>query len=68
MLDLGTKRMKLPVRSSACDHVTCFDAHNFFDQFSTCLKHPKPNCPVCNERIKFRSIKVDSVFLQALKK
>ena len=68
MFDLGMKRMSLPVRAETCDHVTCFDAHTFFDQFSTCINHPKPSCPVCGKMIQFDTIRIDDFFVQALAK
>ena len=64
--NLGAKRMKVPVRAETCDHLSCFDGPTFFEQFATCLKTPKPLCPVCREKISFDSIRIDDYFVRAL--
>ena len=63
---LSAKRMIIPVRAETCTHLTCFDGQTFFEQFATCIKSPKPLCPVCSRRIHFSRVRIDDYFVRAL--
>jgi hypothetical protein len=56
---LGKMRMKLPCRSSGCDHLQCFDANSFIMMNE---KKDKWRCPVCNKLAPYESLMIDGFF------
>lgn len=57
---LSKIRMKLPARSVNCNHIQCFDAHNFI-----LINEKKPTwtCPTCNNPCFYDDVQIDSYFL-----
>lgn len=60
---LGKMRMRLPVRSSQCDHLQCFDAANYIMMNE---KKDKWMCPVCNNIAPFDTLMLDGYFSEIL--
>jgi len=56
-------RMRLPVRSSQCDHLQCFDAANYIMMNE---KKDKWMCPVCNNIAPFDTLMLDGYFSEIL--
>ena len=56
---LGKMRMRMPCRSSRCDHLQCFDA-NYYLMMNE--KKDKWMCPVCNNLAPFDSLMLDGFF------
>lgn len=48
--------MVLPIRSSQCNHVQCFDAATFLQMNE---KKPTWLCPVCDKPAEFKTLVVD---------
>ena len=59
----GKMRMRLPVRSSQCDHLQCFDAANYIMMNE---KKDKWMCPVCNNIAPFDTLMLDGYFSEIL--
>ena len=55
----GKMRMRLPCRSSQCDHLQCFDAANYVMMNE---KKDKWMCPVCNNVAPFDTLMLDGYF------
>ncbi|RPB07617.1 hypothetical protein P167DRAFT_529856 [Morchella conica CCBAS932] len=60
---LSTLRINLPVRSTFCNHIQCFDGTSFLQ-----LQQQAPtwSCPTCNKSIGWKSLVVDQYFLNIL--
>lgn len=60
---LSTLRINLPVRSTFCSHIQCFDGTSFLQ-----LQQQAPtwSCPTCNKSIGWKSLVVDQYFLNIL--
>ena len=56
-------RMRLPCRSSQCDHLQCFDAANYLMMNE---KKDKWQCPVCNQTAPFDTLMLDGYFTEIL--
>ena len=56
-------RMRMPCRSSKCDHLQCFDA-NFYLMMNE--KKDKWMCPVCNNVAPFDSLMLDGFFSEMI--
>lgn len=61
---LSTLRIDVPVRSTFCTHIQCFDAASFLQ-----LQQQAPTwtCPTCNKSISFKQLVVDRYFDDILK-
>jgi hypothetical protein len=59
----GKMRMRMPCRSSKCDHLQCFDA-NFYLMMNE--KKDKWMCPVCNNPAPFDSLMLDGFFSEMI--
>jgi hypothetical protein len=60
---LSLMRIELPVKGKDCKHIQCFDANSYLQINKN---HPKFDCPVCNKKVYFSSLVVDSYFLKIL--
>ncbi|KAF9955343.1 SUMO ligase siz1 [Modicella reniformis] len=61
---LGFQRIKIPCRSSYCQHLQCFDAFTFFNLNE---QTPTWTCPVCNRSMhSWEEIVVDGYFKDIL--
>ncbi|PWW80348.1 hypothetical protein C7212DRAFT_171476 [Tuber magnatum] len=60
---LSTLRIDLPIRSTFCNHIQCFDATSFLQ-----LQQQAPtwSCPTCNKSISWRALVVDQYFRDIL--
>ena len=56
-------RMRMPCRSSRCNHLQCFDA-NFYLMMNE--KKDKWMCPVCNNLAPFESLMLDGFFSELI--
>ena len=54
---LSKSVIEIPVRSSDCTHMNCFDGYSFLSMNRT---NPKFVCPICEKKISFSSLRVDS--------
>lgn len=61
---LTLDRIAIPVRSSKCTHVRCFDAENFLEMYAAAEKKP---CPVCGQDLNPVDLAEDFYVLQMLK-
>ncbi|KAF9908886.1 SUMO ligase siz1 [Linnemannia zychae] len=61
---LGFQRITVPIRSSYCQHLQCFDAYTFFNLNE---QTPTWNCPVCSRTMhSWEEIVVDGYFKDLL--
>ena len=60
---LSKLRMEIPVRSSQCQHLPCFDLNNFMEIYGT---KEKMICPVCNKQIYCDDLKKDFYVMNIL--
>lgn len=60
---LTRRRLKIPARGTYCTHLQCFDAIQFLEMNER--KH-KWTCPLCNIKVKFADIEIDSFYLDIL--
>ncbi|RPB05779.1 hypothetical protein L873DRAFT_1825051 [Choiromyces venosus 120613-1] len=60
---LSTLRINLPIRSTFCTHMQCFDATSFLQ-----LQQQAPtwSCPTCNKSINWKALVVDQYFCEIL--
>jgi len=58
---LGKMRMRIPCRSTTCDHLQTFDAANFLQMNE---KKPKWMCPVCNKPAQHQNLMIDGFFME----
>ncbi|KAG0637707.1 putative SUMO ligase SizA [Tuber brumale] len=60
---LSTLRIDLPIRSTFCNHMQCFDATSFLQ-----LQQQAPtwSCPTCNKSISWKALVVDRYFRDIL--
>ncbi|CUS11220.1 unnamed protein product [Tuber aestivum] len=60
---LSTLRIDLPIRSTFCNHMQCFDATSFLQ-----LQQQAPtwSCPTCSKSISWRALVVDQYFRDIL--
>ena len=56
---ISTMRIKLPVRSSHCTHIQCFDGHMFLQLQE---QAPQWNCPVCSKVVPLETLCIDKYF------
>ena len=61
---LGKMRLRIPVRSSQCNHVQCFDAQLYLQMNE---KKPSWLCPVCDKKAEYKTLFIDGLFTQILK-
>ncbi|GAA5871191.1 hypothetical protein JCM1840_000138 [Sporobolomyces johnsonii] len=52
-------RIAVPIRSSLCNHVSCFDAETWFEMNE---QTPTWQCPICSKTLKVEDIVVDGYF------
>lgn len=55
--------MDIPVRSSQCQHLPCFDLNNFMEVYGT---KEKMVCPICNKQIYCDDLKKDFYVMNIL--
>eukprot|EP00029_Vermamoeba_vermiformis_P007703 TRINITY_DN3408_c0_g1_i1.p1 TRINITY_DN3408_c0_g1~~TRINITY_DN3408_c0_g1_i1.p1 ORF type:complete len:629 (+),score=50.58 TRINITY_DN3408_c0_g1_i1:41-1927(+) len=60
---LSLMRIELPIKGKDCKHIQCFDANSYLQINKN---HPKFDCPVCNKKVYFSTLIVDSYFLKIL--
>lgn len=60
---LGKMRMKLPAKSTNCDHLQCFDASTFLLMNE---KKPTWTCPTCGKPCMYDDIRIESYFLDVV--
>ena len=60
---LSKLRMDIPVRSSQCQHLPCFDLNNFMEVYGT---KEKMICPICNKQIYCDDLKKDFYVMNIL--
>jgi transposase-like protein len=60
---LGKMRMKVPCRSTTCDHLQCFDAITYL-----MMNEKKPTwfCPVCDRPAEYSKLIIDGLITQIL--
>lgn len=60
---LGKVKMKIPVKSSKCDHIQCFDASTFI-----LMNEQKPSwtCPTCGQPCLYDDIQIQSYFIEVI--
>lgn len=56
--------MAMPVRFDGCTHFECFDAENYLTMN---FMKPAWNCPICNKRFAFGTLRMDLWFDKLLK-
>lgn len=56
---ISTIRISLPVRSTVCTHMQCFDGSMFLQMME---QAPLWNCPICHKTVSFQSLCVDKYF------
>jgi len=61
---LGKMRLRIPVRSSECDHYQCFDAELYLQMNE---KKPSWLCPACNKKAEYKTLFIDGLFTKILK-
>lgn len=61
---LSFARIRTPIRSSLCSHISCFDAETWFMMME---QTPSWLCPICNRSVKVEDINVDGYFESILK-
>ena len=61
---LGKMRLRLPVRSTVCSHIQCFDAELYLQMNE---KKPSWLCPVCDKKAEYKTLFIDGLFTQILK-
>jgi len=61
---LGKMRMKIPCRSSTCDHLQTFDATLYLQMNE---RKAKWKCPVCNKPALHQNLFIDGFFSQLVK-
>ena len=49
-------RIKIPIRSSLCDHIDCFDAQSYL---MLQMQAPTWLCPICNKVMTFETLAID---------
>lgn len=62
---LSKLRMTCPVRSVKCDHLPCFDLHEFIALYGN---KEEMHCPICNQQIYLDDLKEDFYVLSILEK
>ncbi|XP_050544754.1 E3 SUMO-protein ligase PIAS2-like [Daktulosphaira vitifoliae] len=60
---LGKMRMKIPAKSTNCDHLQCFDASIFLLMNE---KKPTWTCPTCSKPCIYDDIRIESYFLDVV--
>ncbi|KAI7363258.1 hypothetical protein KC354_g6633 [Hortaea werneckii] len=60
---ISTVRISLPVRSTVCTHMQCFDGTMFLEMME---QAPLWNCPICNKTVSFQSLCIDKYFQDIL--
>lgn len=62
---ISTLRITLPVRSTVCKHIQCFDGSMFLQLQD---QAPQWSCPVCNKNVNYEQLCIDKYFEEILLK
>lgn len=62
-MQLTFARIKTPIRSKQCTHISCFDAEVFVMMNE---QTPAWNCPICSKTLPFDQLQVDGFFQSIL--